>query len=156
MICAQTILHFRPNASYETYLKLLVSVMILIQLFLPIGSLFSGGGRDGAAKQLESFRASLEEGMRLAEEQAAETDRILEQMTLEQLRNLAEQQNAEQRAVTHEGESGLSGLDETGEPAENVEQGSLDIMENKTEAVQDTEKKEEIKIEIAPVEVHGE
>ena len=31
MICAQSIVHFRPNASYEKYLKLLVGVLLLIQ-----------------------------------------------------------------------------------------------------------------------------
>ena len=40
MICAQAIVHFRPKEAYEKYLKLLVSAMVLVQLFLPLG----GGG----------------------------------------------------------------------------------------------------------------
>lgn len=95
MICAQAIVHFKPNESYEKYLKLLVSVMILIQLFLPLGSLFVKGDRQETARQLEAFRESLEEGMRYAEEQAAETDRILEQMTLEEVQRRMEEQEAE-------------------------------------------------------------
>lgn len=95
MICAQAIIHFRPQESYEKYLKMLVSVMILIQLFLPLGSLFSEGGRQGAVKRLESFRESLEEGMRVAAEQATEADRILEQMTLEEVRKRMEEQTVD-------------------------------------------------------------
>ena len=45
MICSQAIIHFRPNRSYEKYLKLLVSVMILIQLLHPVVSLIGGAGR---------------------------------------------------------------------------------------------------------------
>ena len=35
LICAQTLIHFRPRESYEKYLKLLLSVMLLIQLLQP-------------------------------------------------------------------------------------------------------------------------
>ncbi|MDE6926541.1 MAG: hypothetical protein K2P59_15025, partial [Acetatifactor sp.] len=45
MICAQTVIHFRPQESYEKYLKLLVSAMVLIQMFLPVSRLlFHGDG----------------------------------------------------------------------------------------------------------------
>ena len=30
LICAQTLVHFRPKGSYEKYIKLLVSMMLLI------------------------------------------------------------------------------------------------------------------------------
>lgn len=99
MICAQAIVHFRPQESYEKYLKLLVSVMILIQLFLPVGSFFMAGDSRETVRQLEAFRESLEEGMRLAEEQAAETDRILEQMTLEEIRKRIEEQAGEEKGI---------------------------------------------------------
>lgn len=32
MICSQAIVHFRPKASYEKYLKMLISAMILMQI----------------------------------------------------------------------------------------------------------------------------
>jgi len=94
MICAQAIVHFKPKESYEKYLKLLVSVMILIQVFLPIGSLLAKGGREGALMRLEAFRESLEEGLRAAEEQAEETDKILERMTLKEIQKRVEEQAA--------------------------------------------------------------
>lgn len=41
VICAQAIVHFRPKASYERYLKMLVSIMLAMQLFLLVGDVFS-------------------------------------------------------------------------------------------------------------------
>lgn len=35
MICAQMILHFKPSESYGKYIKLLISIMVLVQLFFP-------------------------------------------------------------------------------------------------------------------------
>lgn len=95
MICAQAILHFRAKEAYEKYLKLLVSTMILIQLLLPIGNLLAGKGGLQAESVLEEFRAELEREMRAAEENAAAADAILEQMTLEEIRNYAEQPSGE-------------------------------------------------------------
>ena len=96
LICVRTIIHFRPQEAYEKYLKLLVSVMILIQLFLPIGSLFLGGGRQDAARQLEAFGRELEQEMQKAQESAFQTDGLLEQMTLEEVRRRIEEQTQQE------------------------------------------------------------
>lgn len=95
MICAQAMIHFRPQEAYEKYLKLLVSVMVLIQLFLPIGSFLLGGGGQEAKDMLERFRQELGQSMAEAEKKAAEADAVLEQMTLEELRKRLEEQAAE-------------------------------------------------------------
>lgn len=95
MICAQAIVHFRPQESYEKYLKLLVSVMVLIQLFLPLGSLLAGIRGEAAAGQLEDFRQSLEQSMEEARQKAEETDALLERMTLEEVRRRMEAQAAQ-------------------------------------------------------------
>lgn len=94
MICAQAMIHFRPQEAYEKYLKLLVSVMVLIQLFLPIGSFLLGGGGQEAKDMLERFRQELGQSMAEAEKKAAEADAVLEQMTLEELRKRLEEQAA--------------------------------------------------------------
>lgn len=94
MICAQAIVQFRPNESYEKYLKLLVSVMILIQLFLPIRNLLKGVDGADADALLNSFRQSLEQEMADARRQAEEADALLEQMTLEEVRRRMEEQSA--------------------------------------------------------------
>lgn len=95
MICAQTIVHFRPKETYEKYLKLLVSVMVLIQLFLPVGSFLLGGGMEQALEKLGTFRNQMEQEMDEAARQAAETDEMLERMTLEEIRRRMEEQDGE-------------------------------------------------------------
>ncbi len=106
MICAQTIVHFRPRETYEKYLKLLVSVMVLIQLFLPVGSFLLGGGMEQALEKLGTFRSQMEQEMDEAAREAAETDALLERMTLEEIRRRMEEQAAEaaEEDIPEEGE----------------------------------------------------
>ncbi len=92
MICAQAVVHFRPQEAYEKYLKLLVGIMVMIQLFWPIGGFLLGEGKQEAADILERFRQGLEQGMAEAEKRTAEAEAVLEQMTLEELRRHLEQQ----------------------------------------------------------------
>lgn len=66
MICAQAIVHFRPKASYEKYLKMLVSSMILIQLFASVAGFFGVEGEEKLFERAEEFTESLEESMRRA------------------------------------------------------------------------------------------
>ncbi len=40
LICTQMLLHFRPGGTYVKYLRLLVSIMILVQFLEPFGNLF--------------------------------------------------------------------------------------------------------------------
>lgn len=94
MICAQAIVHFRPKETYEKYLKLLVSVMVLIQLFLPMGSFLLGGGMEQTLERLALFRTQLEQDMESAAQEAAAADKLLEKMTLEEVRKRVEDQNS--------------------------------------------------------------
>jgi len=59
IICAQVLLHFRPKASYEKYLKMLVSAMILIQLFIPVSNLFHWGEEQSLEERVAWFEAEL-------------------------------------------------------------------------------------------------
>ncbi len=95
MICAQAIIHFRPREAYEKYLKLLVSVMILIQLFLPFGGFLLGESVGETAERLALFRERLEQEFRLSTFEAEETDKLLEQMTLEEVRRRMVEQESE-------------------------------------------------------------
>lgn len=40
IICAQMILHFKAEQKYGKYLKLLIGMMVLVQLFVPLMTLF--------------------------------------------------------------------------------------------------------------------
>ncbi len=120
LICAQAVLHFSPKEVYVKYMKLLVSAMVLIQLVLPFGSLFLGGRKGELVQALEQFKQNMEQSLRQAEENTAEADRILEQMTLEEVRKAVEEQRKREEAEglleegeyqeeTQEGEEGASG-----------------------------------------------
>lgn len=142
MICAQAIVQFRPNESYEKYLKLLVSVMILVQIFLPIGRLFTGSGRMEADALSASFRESLEQGMEETRRQAKEADALLQQMTLEEVRRRLEEQAA------------ASGIEEeVGEDSKKVDMKSAVKKEDEEAAggAVDEQAGERITVEVEPI-----
>lgn len=68
LICAQAIVHFRPKAAYEKYLKMLVSSMILIQLFASVADFLGAEGEEKLFERAEQFSERLEESMQEASE----------------------------------------------------------------------------------------
>ncbi len=87
IICAQVLVHLRPKGSYEKYLKMLMSAMILMQLFLPVSTLFTGEGERSLAARMEWFEEQLRQSMEQMEQNHAEGESVLEQMTLEEVQN---------------------------------------------------------------------
>lgn len=73
LICAQTIVHFRPKESYEKYLKLLLSVMLLIQLLQPVLTVFDGGADQNAQEQSQKFTQELQSVLTRASERAKQS-----------------------------------------------------------------------------------
>lgn len=135
MICAQAIVQFRPHESYEKYLKLLVSVMVLIQLFLPIARLFAGSGSMEADELLASFRENLEQEMEEAKRRTKEADALLQQMTLEEVRR-----RMEEMAAASGKEEEIKGAAEEGE--EETAEGGDEKEAVEGEDAKDTAKKE--------------
>ena len=116
MICVRAVIQFRPSEAYEKYLRLLASIMIMIQLFLPVGRFILGRGGQEAADILQQFKWELEQGMEDAAESAAAADALMEQMTLEEVQRRLEEASPEEAdswSRMDEGvESGLeSGMD---------------------------------------------
>lgn len=70
----QAIVHFRPKASYEKYLKMLVSAMILMQLLMAVGGLFSKDSGKKIAERAEWFAQSMEENMRAVNKEYEEVN----------------------------------------------------------------------------------
>ena len=60
LICAQTVVHFRPKESYDKYLKLLLSVMLLLQLLQPVLTMLGGGDGWNAEEQVTGFMQELQ------------------------------------------------------------------------------------------------
>ena len=73
LICAQTIVHFRPKEAYEKYLKLLLSVMLLTQLLQPVLSVFGGGADQNIQAQVEEFTEELQSVLIRASERAKQS-----------------------------------------------------------------------------------
>ncbi len=93
MICAQAVVHFRPKASYEKYLKLLVSVMILIQIFLPISHLFSKEIQVDISERVKILEQDMEESMKKIQSSSAYTEHVLQEMTLEEVRKQMQEED---------------------------------------------------------------
>lgn len=111
MICAQAIVHFRPNSSYEKYFKLLVSVMVLIQIFQPVSSLFATDTEQNLEERIAWFEQQLNESREKALGSAAESEQLLEQMTLLEVQERLAQQEA--------GQDGTESQDMSGEQSRN-------------------------------------
>lgn len=81
MICARTLLHFRAKESYEKYLKLLVSLMLLVLLVEPVME-WLGKGEEGDFLQRIGLYSEQLQGI-LENEQLnnEEVARILSHMT---------------------------------------------------------------------------
>ena len=73
LICAQTIVHFRPKESYEKYLKLLLSVMLLIQLLQPVLTAFGGEADQNVQEQSQEFTQELQSVLTRASERAKQS-----------------------------------------------------------------------------------
>lgn len=110
MICAQAIVHFRPKADYEKYLKILVSVMIFIQIFLPISSVFSKEGQTDILTKAEEFEQRLKQISINAESSVLASERLAETITARQLEELRkeseEQENREQEQLLQNKKAG--------------------------------------------------
>ncbi len=87
MICAQVILHFRPSVKYEKYLKLLISVMVLVQIIIPAVNLFTGRESKDFYMAVEKIQSEIDENMKQLEiENAINEENILNQ-TLEEIKS---------------------------------------------------------------------
>lgn len=74
LICAQTVVHFRPKESYDKYLKLLLSVMLLVQLLQPVLTVFGSDGEWNAEEQVAGFTEELQTVLKLAAGQTEQTE----------------------------------------------------------------------------------
>lgn len=79
ILCAQVLIHFRPKAVYEKYLKMLVGAMILVQLFAPVGRLLSGQDTWDWAGSMAKFQQELEERMTKTGQAADELEAVVEE-----------------------------------------------------------------------------
>lgn len=94
MICAQAVLHFKPAAKYEKYLKLLVNMMVLVQLLTPIMRVFSTETEEEFLRRVQAVRINMEQEMKELEiENRMEERNVLNEVEKEvktRINNVAE------------------------------------------------------------------
>lgn len=86
MICAQMLLHFKPTESYGKYIKLLVSIMVLVQIFVPVMEIFGKSGHDAFQGKVLFYDEIMEESMNEINITSVTAEKLLEQMTLEEVK----------------------------------------------------------------------
>jgi len=83
MICAQTLMHFRARESYEKYLKLLVSMMLLLLLAEPLMGMLGKGSKVALLDRIEVYQQELQVILGNQELEQEEITEILSHMTTE-------------------------------------------------------------------------
>ncbi len=107
MICAQALIYFKPKGSYEKYLKLLVSAMILVQLLSPVAALLSGKEGQSLEERIGFYSNSFEQGSGEAAFQEYRVEQIRQQLLTTQLRaqmEAGDRQQQDSQAVTEAGQ----------------------------------------------------
>ena len=81
LICAQTLMHFRPKGSYEKYIKLLVSIMLLILLVEPIMDLLGKDDQGDFLERIQVYEEELQGILASPDLESEEIETILKNMT---------------------------------------------------------------------------
>lgn len=99
IICAQTLLHFRAKESYEKYIKLLISMMVLLLLLKPFFNGGYGKEEDLLEELVVGYERLLEKGTLLTlEQEDVETvamNMVNDVILTEELQNSEESQMSE-------------------------------------------------------------
>ena len=85
MICAQTIVHFRPKESYEKYCKLLVGMMVLLLLMIPLTGFLLGEDSRLSVSVVEEYQRIFDGTLPGAAENERKAQELLERMTMEEI-----------------------------------------------------------------------
>ncbi len=82
MICAKTLLHFRAKESYEKYLKLLVSLMLLVLLVEPLMEVLGKGKEGEFLQRIRLYNYQLQDILENEQLNNEEISEILSHMTM--------------------------------------------------------------------------
>ncbi|MBQ4536591.1 MAG: stage III sporulation protein AF [Lachnospiraceae bacterium] len=85
IVCAQTVIHFRPNSSYEKYFKLLISMMILAQMIQPLSEIFAREESENLENRIRRIQEELDRQMQDYSLELVPFEEVLERMTMEEV-----------------------------------------------------------------------
>lgn len=97
MICAQMLLHFKASENYGKYIRLLMSMMVLIQLAVPLSGLLRGRTGENLAQGLTRYETLLTEQRGEINEACIQAEQLLEELTLEEIKTRINNQKTEER-----------------------------------------------------------
>lgn len=99
MICAQMLLHFKASENYGKYIRLLMSMMVLIQLAVPLSGLLRGRTGENLAQGLTRYETLLTEQRGEINASCIQAEQLLEELTLEEIKTrINNQKNRGERA----------------------------------------------------------
>lgn len=131
MICAQALIYFKPKGSYEKYLKLLVSAMILVQLLSPVAALLSGKGGQSLEERIVYYTNSFEQGMGAGALEEYRMEQIRQHLLTSQISAQLEEwdwQSRQEESLSAEADSALAPQAETVPGRESGEEGEIRIQ----------------------------
>ena len=92
IVCAQTISHFRPKASYEKYFKFLISIMVLAQLLTPFLQMLGGEENWQVETVLDNYRSVWEGNLEQISETADRAWKVQESYAIREVKDRAAQE----------------------------------------------------------------
>lgn len=131
MICAQALLYFKPKGSYEKYMKLLVSAMILVQLLSPMAALLAGKGGASLEERIAYYTNSFEQGMGEGALEEYRMEQIRQHLLTSQISTQMEEwdrQSRQEEGLSTESDSTRAGQTETAPGQESGEEGEIRIQ----------------------------
>ena len=102
MICAQAVVHFKPKEAYGKYLRLLLGMMVLVQLFAMVYGVFEGEGGVSLTENIRKFQGEMEESMGEAAAGSALAGLQLEDMSLKVLQEILEKSSTQEDVIDTE------------------------------------------------------
>ena len=152
MICAQALIYFKPKGSYEKYLKLLVSAMILVQLLGPVAALLSGKEGQSLEERIGYYSNSFEQGLGEAALLEYQMEQIRQQLLTTQIRAQMEAwdwqpMQQDNQTAGQDSQTAGQGSRTTGQDNQTAGQNNQTVGQNSREEAG------EIRIQIAPVTI---
>lgn len=96
MICAQMLLHFKASENYGKYIRLLMSMMVLIQLAVPLSGLLRGRTGENLAQGLTRYETLLTEQRGEINASCIQAEQLLEELTLDEIKTRINNQKTEE------------------------------------------------------------
>lgn len=145
MICAQALIYFKPKGSYEKYLKLLVSAMILVQLLSPVAALLSGKEGQSLEERIGYYSNSFEQGLGEAALLEYQMEQIRQQLLTTQIR--AQMEAWDWQPTQQDNQTAGQDSQTAGQDNQTAGQNNQTVGQNSREEAG------EIRIQIAPVTI---